>query len=165
MEKRARGSFTVEAALIYPMIFLILIAFLELGSFLSLEVKARAILTQTAELYSYCRSQGTAKEDAERKARNYMENAFGEMPVRASESLLSVDEGWLEDSIRLEATLSFASVLTSEIHVVKNAACVNPRYVRDIFSVLSEDVHKIPGSEAIWNRYEEYIEQWADAMK
>lgn len=163
--KALKGSVTVEAALICPFVLLVVIAFLELGLSLVLDLRARAVLEQTELVYSSLRDEGATVEESQRKALSFMNESLGNISLKCEKIYLTVSDNWLEESLRMEATLVLPVGFSPELTVKKTATYLDARKVRDILSVLSEDSRKIPGADQLWNKYEEYIKRWAETLK
>lgn len=92
-----RGSFTVEMAILFPLVFLILMALMQLGLYFSYRIYAKAALQQSLLICTDQREQGREPESAAALAEQHLAERLEQLPVRVEAAEVTAQAGWLKE--------------------------------------------------------------------
>lgn len=160
MKRRARGSLTIEAVLLFPLIFCMLIALLQSGFYLTYRIWLQSLCDQGVCLYAECMSRGEAAEEAEKKVREEIEKRIRSSSLQNIQIQVRSKNWLLFRSITVEAGADFSLLYRVRLEAYTKSEYYRSRNVRDTIKVVEESIKRIPGLNEGLHSMRERVKQW-----
>ena len=93
-----KGSFTVEIALIFPVVFLIVLTLLQCGLFFTYHVYSRCLAEQSVMLCIDQRKEGVEAEEAVQVAQAYLGEKLRRLPLQVETCSVVQENSFLQET-------------------------------------------------------------------
>lgn len=165
MKKRLPGSLTVEAVLLFPVIFLLFIAMLQCGLHLTYNIWGRSLGDQGVLLYQESMQNGEEPYQARERVREYLERKLKRAGLKEINVTVTEKNMLLYREITIKTEAQYPFFYKAKITNTVTGDYRTPRKVRDVMEVITEAVKRITGFSEKINQYKETIESWIEWIK
>lgn len=107
-----RGSFTTELALIFPVIFLVIIVMLQSGLFFAYRIYTFDVLQRGMLICENARNEGEEAENAMAAGKQYTEVQLQKIPIRIVDIRWDYECGWLEEEYTAAVQAEYSFLLS-----------------------------------------------------
>ncbi len=151
---------TIEAVLLFPLIFCMLIALLQSGFHLTYRIWLQSLCDQSVCLYAECMKRGETTEEAEAKVREEIEKQIRSSSLQNMQVQVRSKNWLLFRSITVEAAADFSLLYRVRLEAYTEGEYCRPRNVRDTVKVVEESIKRIPGLNEGLQAVRERVKQW-----
>lgn len=164
MKRGIKGSLTVEAVMLFPLIFILLVWLLQCGFYYVFSVSVKCWCDQGILVYQEALDQGAKAQEAVDSAGKYVEKRLKEAGLKKVHVLVRDQGRWLYKEVHIEAEGEYRFLFASMIQASSEGEWREARTLRDTVEVLREISLRIPGIGGFWKKYEEMMDQCVDGL-
>ena len=159
MGKRLSGSLTVEAVLLFPFIFLILIGMLQYGFYFTYKLWATCLCDQGVMLYRELCANEKNPNQAKEEVQKYVSEKLRKAGLTDLRVEISTEKTLLGSEVAIEAEVRLAFLNQIHFSVQTEGEYRPQRAVRDLVELIQEAGKRIPGVQKMLDGYKEMAEQ------
>ena len=141
-----KGSLTVELAIIFPIIFLILVVLMQCGLYFSYRLFTWNAMNQSMLVCMQARNDGEPPETAVGYAEKYLEEELAKLPIQVTELDWQSSSGWLEEEYGVKISARYSLIFSLSWSAGQTSKRVNPVEFRNRL-------------DFIWEKARQYLEQ------
>lgn len=160
-----RASLTVEAALLFPFILLLLFFFMQFGLKEVCRLKTEALCREGDRLYGEALRRGESRDQALAAAREHIVNGLKTAPGQVTETVLSDKDRLLYKKLSFRVRFQFCVFFPETVTVDYAGEYRRPRDVRDAVVLTEELGRRIPAVKEAFGRYEQWIQECISKVK
>lgn len=163
---RIRASMAVEAALLFPLILILVFSFIQVGLFLGLKSWTQSIVEETADAFQSGIRAGKdpneMKEALERSLEKALEKSvFSKDGCRTE---LQISEEIWGPKMRILLALKYEFLFPQTVQTEFTAVSGSSRKLRDLMKLAEESAERVPEVKKWMEAYKEKMEAWAEKI-
>ena len=133
-----KGSFTVEMAVVFPVIFLVLFLFMQFGLYFTYRVYTLNVMNQSLAICSRARQEMKPKEEARQLAERYLQECLRLIPIEMETVQLDVQDGWVQEEYTARVSAQYSFLFDMTWSAVEKSCVMNPVIFRNRLDLVWE---------------------------
>lgn len=121
-----KGSFTVELSLVFPVILMILIVFMQLGLYFTYRIYTLCTINQSLTVCSRARQERKTMDEAAQLGEEYLYDTLSFLPIEIQETWCETDTGWLKEEYTIGVTARYSFLFDMSWSAVEKSCVMNP---------------------------------------
>ena len=142
-----KGSFTVELSLIFPVILMILIVFIQMGLYFTYRVYTLCAINQSLTVYSRARQEKKTAEEASELAKGYLYDVLNLLPIDIQDVQCESNAGWLKEECVMGVKAGYSYIFDMSWSSVGKCDATNPVSFRNRL-------------DFIWEKGKQYLDRF-----
>lgn len=142
-----KGSFTVELSLVFPVILLILVIFMQFGLYFMYRVYTLNAVNQSLSICSRSRQEKKTAEEAAQSAEAYLLDALAQLPIEIIELQCETTMGWFKEEYTVKVTAEYSFIFKFSWTAVEKSCVMNPVQFRN-------------RCDFIWEKGKQYLDRF-----
>ena len=160
MKTRVRASMTVEISMLFPIVFLLIMAVLQCALYLVYEIYAKALCDKGAILGQYWYTQGETAETCTEKVKAYMTEQLQNNPLRNPQAHAEIEETLFRKTISLAVESEYTLLFPMQVDAVTFGNLVKPASYKETMDLIWEAAALLPPVHELLAAYEDKLEAW-----
>lgn len=142
-----KGSFTVELAILFPVMWLLLMVLLQFGLYFTYRIYIDDVLKRSMMICIEQRNQGAQPEEAMNRADAYLQQQLEPLPVQTETDGWQLTDGWLSEKYEVGLFAEYRMFASFHWTAQQKGDWRNPVLFRNRIDYLWEKGQKY---EALW---------------
>lgn len=140
-----KGSFTVELALIFPIILMLLVVFMQFGLYFMYRIYTLNTVDQSLAICNRARQEKKTTEEARQLAEEYARGTLENLPIEITKLQCEVSSEWFQEEYTMVVEAGYSFVLELNWTAVGKSCVMNPVEFRNRI-------------DFVWEKGQQYLE-------
>lgn len=126
-----KGSFTVELSLLFPLIFVILLALMQCGLYFTYRIYTVNAMEQSLMVCEEERKGGKTPEEAAASGEEYLYGQLERLPIELTAAEYTQSTGWLKEEYEVKISAKYTFIISLSWSAVRKEKVINPVQLRN----------------------------------
>ena len=151
---------TVEISMLFPIVFLLIMAILQCALYLVYEVYTKALCDKGTILGQYWYTQGETAETCMEKVKAYTTEQLQRNPLRNPQVYVEIEEALFRKTISLGVESEYSLLFPMRVEAVSLGNLVKPASYKETMDLIWEAAALLPPVHELLASYEDKLEAW-----
>jgi len=163
---RVRASLAVEAAILFPLILILLFSFVQVGLFLGMNQWAESVTEQALDTFQTGIRAGKTKDELKILLDEELQSAIdiSLLTKEKCQKKIEVSQTVFGPQVRVRLSLVYEFLFSQTILIDESQTAGSLRDMRDMMQLAEESVNRIPEVREWMDKYKEKMKEWAQKL-